>query len=353
MSIGVFAAGGVIIDNAVSFDGALARDLVGGNAVHAAIGASHWLDRAGICARIPRNYPPSALIALEASGLDLGGLVIEQAEVTCSEWFFHRPDGSRADHLHASNEEADAFGMTGDRVEPELALRFEAHLKARHPGGGDFKAFRAGHPVTADQVPGRYWQARGVHLGPNRPDAQLTLAREARRLGLVVTCDPGFHAAGLSATQCDELLELVDAFLPSEAELEMLCPGRETDAALSWLSDRARAIVGVKRGRNGALIRPKDHGAALHIPVVPVTALDPTGAGDAFCGGFLAGLLLGDDALQAGLRGAVSASLAVETTGAIRPSERRRVAPDRLASLRLAVGQGDAARSPAPCPTRT
>ncbi len=330
MDVPVFACGGVIIDNMVSADGHLARDLVGGNAVYAAVGASHWLGRAGICARVPRNYPVHARQALASLNLDLDGIVTEPVDVLRSEWFFHRADGSRADHLHASGDQADAFGMTGTHVPAERARRFQDLLATQAGTGDDFKAFRARHPVTDEQVPEPYWQAKGVHLGPNLPEAQLTLARAARRHGLTVTCDPGFHAATLSADQRDELLELADAFLPSEKELAVLCPGMEAKAALRWLAARARSIVGVKRGAQGALLLRKGESEPIHVPVVPVTALDPTGAGDAFCGGFLAGLVLGDDLVHAGLRGAVSASLAIECAGAIQPAGRGDEAARRL-----------------------
>ena len=330
MSVPVFACGGVIIDNMVSADGLLARELVGGNAVYAAVGASHWLDSAGICARVPRNYPAHARQALGNLNLDLGGVVTEPVDVLRSEWFFHRTDGSRADHLHATADQADAFGMTGERVPAERARRFQDFLETQTGTGGDFKAFRASYPVTGEQVPEPYWHARGVHLGPNLPEAQLTLARAARRHGLVVTCDPGFHAATLGAAQRDELLDLADAFLPSEKELVVLCPGMDAEAALHWLAARARSIVGVKRGAKGALLLRKGESSPTHVPVVPVTAIDPTGAGDAFCGGFLAGLVLGDDVSGAGLRGAVSASLAIECAGAIQPAGRREEAARRL-----------------------
>lgn len=330
MNISAFSTGGMIIDNMVTWDGALARDLVGGNAVYAAVGAHVWLGDVGVCARVPQNYPASAWQALRTTTLDLEGVVAEPVDVHRSEWFFHRPDGSRADHLHASPGEADAFGMTGQQVSPDLVRRFEAMLRLQTQTGDDFKAFRAAHPVTVHEVPPHYWQAKGVHLGPNLPDAQIGLAREARRRGLIVTSDPGFHAAHVSQMQLDELLGLVDAFLPSEKELALLCPGMALDAALLQLSQRARAVVGVKCGAKGALVLPKGQTVPVHIPAVAVKALDPTGAGDAFCGGFLAGLVCGDDAFNAGLRGAVSASLAIETAGALPKPAARQMAIQRL-----------------------
>ncbi|MGH2618038.1 MAG: carbohydrate kinase family protein, partial [Thermomicrobiales bacterium] len=52
------------------------------------------------------------------------------------------------------------------------------------------------------------------------------------------------------------------------------------------------------------------------IPAVPVQAIDTIGAGDAYCGGFLAGLVETGDPIEAGLRGTVSASFAIQDYGA-------------------------------------
>ena len=51
------------------------------------------------------------------------------------------------------------------------------------------------------------------------------------------------------------------------------------------------------------------------IPAYPCRLVDPTGAGDAFCGGFLAGFQKTNDPLLAALHGGVSASLKIEGSG--------------------------------------
>jgi sugar/nucleoside kinase (ribokinase family) len=55
------------------------------------------------------------------------------------------------------------------------------------------------------------------------------------------------------------------------------------------------------------------------IPAYPARLADPTGVGDAFCGGFLAGYRRTYDPLQAALYGNVSASLKLEGSGALYP----------------------------------
>ncbi len=56
-------------------------------------------------------------------------------------------------------------------------------------------------------------------------------------------------------------------------------------------------------------------GERWEIPAYPARVVDPTGAGDAFCGGFLAGYEATYDPLQGVLYGNVSASIVIEGTG--------------------------------------
>jgi fructoselysine-6-P-deglycase FrlB-like protein len=58
---------------------------------------------------------------------------------------------------------------------------------------------------------------------------------------------------------------------------------------------------------------------------------DPTGAGDSFCGGFAAGLALGEDAVEAAWRGAVTAAAAIGASGSLRLLDRGQLARDLLA----------------------
>jgi ribokinase len=82
----------------------------------------------------------------------------------------------------------------------------------------------------------------------------------------------------------DELLQLTDLLVPNETELELLT-GRQTESlaeieatARNLLQRGAMAVV-VTLGERGALLLD---GEATQIPSIPVKAVDPTGAGDAF-----------------------------------------------------------------------
>ena len=76
-------------------------------------------------------------------------------------------------------------------------------------------------------------------------------------------------------------------------------------------------IVVAKRGGRGQAVLDVEGKHKWEIPAYPARLADPTGAGDAYCGGFLAGLKKTYDPLQAALYGNVAASLAVEGSGAL------------------------------------
>ena len=75
-------------------------------------------------------------------------------------------------------------------------------------------------------------------------------------------------------------------------------------------------LIVVKRGALGQMLYDAVSKKHWEIPAYPARLEDPTGAGDAFCGGFSAGYLKTFDPMQAVLYGSVSASLAIEGSGA-------------------------------------
>jgi sugar/nucleoside kinase (ribokinase family) len=66
------------------------------------------------------------------------------------------------------------------------------------------------------------------------------------------------------------------------------------------------AVVAIKRGAAGALLGKRGQ-TPFSLPAVPATVVDPTGAGDAFCAGFLARWVDGDD-IEACARAALAAA---------------------------------------------
>ena len=126
----------------------------------------------------------------------------------------------------------------------------------------------------------------------------------------------------------------IDALLPSEADAEAYRPGVPVAQTARALLDAGAKTVILKLGTAGCQVFQRGAGLIAEIPIVDVVARDPTGAGDAFCGGFLAGMHIANDPVIAARYGCVSASFAVEApglTGLIESS--REQAEERLRSI--------------------
>jgi sugar/nucleoside kinase (ribokinase family) len=107
--------------------------------------------------------------------------------------------------------------------------------------------------------------------------------------------------------------------------------------------------VALRVGAAGSLVGAAD-GSFYRVPAVPPAALvDVTGAGNAYCGGFLVGLGRGEELAMCAARAAVSASFAIEQIGVPRfDAEKLADAQRRLewAAARIEVSASVAAFLP-------
>jgi sugar/nucleoside kinase (ribokinase family) len=101
---------------------------------------------------------------------------------------------------------------------------------------------------------------------------------------------------------------------PNRDEAEVLAGGPAEPSALAGALVPYYGAVVVKLGASGSLVASRD-GLVSRFPAHPAVVRDTTGAGDAFCAGFLAGWLRGQDVAGAVDAGAAAAALAVSTLG--------------------------------------
>ncbi|MDH6114589.1 sugar/nucleoside kinase (ribokinase family) [Kitasatospora sp. MAP12-15] len=149
---------------------------------------------------------------------------------------------------------------------------------------------------------------------PGRRLAALALAAAHAR-GLPISVDPASTAflqrlgpaAFLAAIAGAELL------LPNLAEARLLTGTADPATAAEQLSATYGEAV-VKLGPQGALAA-RDGAVVARIPGVPASAVDSTGAGDAFSGAFLAARLGGADLTEATTAGCRAGATAVTTVG--------------------------------------
>jgi sugar/nucleoside kinase (ribokinase family) len=194
-------------------------------------------------------------------------------------------------------------------------------------------------------LPADYQDATAAHLCPLDYLTHSLLPAVFRQAGFTtVTLDPS--PGYMNPIFWDDLPALITgltAFLPSEEEARSLFHGRSSDLRqmAEALSVYGCEFVVIKRGEAGQLVYDASTRTFWEIPAYPARVVDPTGAGDAFCGGFLAGYRRTYDPLQAALHGNISASLAVEGHGPFYALEALPgLAEARLESLREAVRKG-------------
>jgi len=152
--------------------------------------------------------------------------------------------------------------------------------------------------------------------------ASLEAARIAYHAGMMVILNPAPAAYPLSTLlpRRDSGEPMIDWFMPNEVEAEMLTgmPVKNTDDAFNCgkyiLSQGVRRGVVITMGSNGVVAVTPD--AQYHIPSFPVTPVDPTGAGDAFCGSFAAALSEGKPAEEVLRFANAAGALAVTIAGA-------------------------------------
>lgn len=105
------------------------------------------------------------------------------------------------------------------------------------------------------------------------------------------------------------ILQRVDVLIPNEHELAVL-------GGVDALVNAGVRRLLVTEGARGARLRDPD-GTWHHVAPWPVTPVDTTAAGDAFCGAFAAALATGSDWLRAARSAAIGGALATTRVGAI------------------------------------
>lgn len=297
----LYTIGNLTIDDIVRWPGGDTwMNQAGGNVLFSALGARIWLSDVALIARLGHDYPRQHLQAIEARGIHP---VVEEVNAPAlHDWALYEADGAR---------------------------QFINHLNS----GTNSQA-----TIRAEEIPPEHLDGSAYHLAPVPTNLQAELLGTVKRSQCLVSLDP--HVSWITGREdeIEGMLGQVDFFLPSEVEAERLYGSRDVEAAAQSLARLGPRAVVIKLGSSGSLVVDGIHNQPMHIPIYPAAAIDPTGAGDAYCGGFLAGYLLTEDPVAAAQYATVSASYIVETVGALaveQPSpeeaqERLRVVVDRL-----------------------
>ena len=148
-------------------------------------------------------------------------------------------------------------------------------------------------------------------ISPGNKDDMLKHAEVYRKSGVQYIFDPGQQIPALNVEEFKDGVTGSKILIANDYEIELIL--RKLNCKLTNLLELTELVITTKGG-NGSLITTID--GDIHIPISPPNeVLDPTGAGDAYRGGIIKGLIDGKDLKQAAQMGAVCAAYTVETTG--------------------------------------
>jgi adenosine kinase len=176
-----------------------------------------------------------------------------------------------------------------------------------------------------------------VLIGANDPEAMLRHTDECRELGLPFAADPSQQLARMAGPEIRRLVEGARYLLTNDYEWELLL--RKTGWTEAQVAEQVEVRI-TTHGEKGAQLVPRE-GPEITIGVVPETArVDPTGVGDGFRAGFLAGIADGLSLERSAQLGSLVAVHVLEADG---PQEWRWEPAKALERLREAYGPDAAA----------
>ena len=168
------------------------------------------------------------------------------------------------------------------------------------------------------KLPEAFRSARFLFLGNIDPELQLGILGQVENPALVV-CDTMNYWIQSKREQLLALLGRVDILMVNDSEARELSGDWNIHRAGRWILERGPARVVIKQGEHGALLIERER--TFYVPAFPLeTVFDPTGAGDAFAGGFMGylasrGAVDEDHLRRAMVYGATMGSFAVEQFG--------------------------------------
>lgn len=150
-----------------------------------------------------------------------------------------------------------------------------------------------------------------VMISPNDPDAMNQYVRECHELGIPYMYDPSQQTVRLSSNElCNGIAGARGVFV-NDYEFHLI--QKTTCMSEADILKQVDFMV-VTCGEHGTTIHTQ--AGHIEIPVVPpIEIADPTGVGDAFRGGFLAGYSRGWDLETCGRMGALAATYCLEQHG--------------------------------------
>ena len=239
----LLVVGSVALDSIFTPFGSTA-DALGGSAVHFAVAAS-LLNSVRVVGVVGDDYPMHELERLATRGIDWSG--VEHAAGESFRW-----KGKYSYDLQS-------------RETLETRLGVFANFAPKLPAGAE--------------------SATIVFLGNIDPVLQLGVLDQVKS-PMFCACDTMNYWIQSKRDDLLALLKRVDMLMVNDSEARELSGDWNIHRAGRWILDQGPKRVVIKQGEYGALLI--ERGRSFHVPAYPLEEVfDPTGAGDAFAGGFM------------------------------------------------------------------
>ncbi len=255
--------------------------VLGGSVAYVSFAARRLNARVAVVSNVGNDFPTAYLWWLGQEGVDLSGV-------------------SKAANAQTTRFELKYSGDLSDRI---------LQLKNRAP------------PISVQDLPNSL-KAKAIHIAPIAGEITYEIAEKLRSCADILSLDPQglvriFDENGNVTTggfTDKRILGLVDIYKSSLKEIQAITGLSDVDSAIKAIHEHGVKIVIVTLKANGAAISVED---TIHsVPAYkPEKIIDPTGAGDAFIGSFLAEYVNGEDCSWCSYVGSAAASLVVEGIG--------------------------------------
>lgn len=274
--------GKIIIDSIRLSSGAVTHSSLGGGGPQAAFGMRLWSDSVALLTRSGTDLNPPLVAALERLGLDLSG------------W-------ARYDDLPT----------------PRGLVEYDEHERMLDHGlvtGRDAWFALLGRPLTVSEA---HLRADGIHLVTEfGREPIIDTARAMQRGGALLSLEPIFdprHCPDRGALL--DLARQADLVTPDWPAAASLAQSDDLTAVLRFWVDLGARAVAIRRGSQGSYVCDAASRQAWHIPPLPVQIIDPTGAGNAYGGGWCVGWSRTHDVRRAGCYATAAAAMMLSHIG--------------------------------------
>lgn len=255
--------------------------VLGGSVAYVSFAARHLNATVSVISKVGDDFPKAYMWWLGQEGIDLSGVVkVENAQTTRFE-----------------------LKYTNDLSNRNLRLKNKAPS------------------ITVEDLP-KSLKAKAIHIAPIAGEITYEVAKKLKNCADLLSLDPQglvrkFDENGnvtYGSLVDKRILELVDIYKSSLNEIKAVTSISRLESAVKAVHDHGVKTVIVTLGTKGAVLSVEK--TIYDIPAYKSEKIvDPTGAGDAFIGGFLAEYIRGENSLWCACVGSAAASLVVEAAG--------------------------------------